>query len=145
MEKKEKDEKTEITKNDIEVIQKIKEVQKQTEEQTAAMKKAFSDILNDILNIDVPTFLDKYGMLPSAMNTTTKSSTVFIRLAFGPVMFVLLIASNTNGIPTPIRTINTMTSPIHPDTRPCPLLFSPRNFDFPMSIRLRTGYIKVLV
>jgi hypothetical protein len=66
MEKKEKDEKTEITKNDIEVIQKIKEVQKQTEEQTAAMKKAFSDILNDILNIDVPTFLDKYGMLPSA-------------------------------------------------------------------------------
>lgn len=66
MEKKEKDEKTEITKNDIEVIQKIKEVQKQTEEQTAAMKKAFSDILKDILNIDVPTFLDKYGMLPSA-------------------------------------------------------------------------------
>ena len=66
MEKKEKDEKTEITKNDIEVIQKIKEVQKQTEEQTAAMKKAFSDILNDILNIDVPTFLDRYGMLPSA-------------------------------------------------------------------------------
>ena len=66
MEKKEKDEKTEITKNDIEVIHKIKEVQKQTEEQTAAMKKAFSDILNDILNIDVPTFLDKYGMLPSA-------------------------------------------------------------------------------
>ena len=66
MEKKEKDEKTEITKNDIEVIQKIKEVQKQTEEQTAAMKKAFGDILNDILNIDVPTFLDKYGMLPSA-------------------------------------------------------------------------------
>ena len=62
----EKDEKTEITKNDIEVIQKIKEVQKQTEEPTAAMKKAFSDILNDILNIDVPTFLDKYGMLPSA-------------------------------------------------------------------------------
>ena len=66
MEKKEKDEKTEITKNDIEVIQKIKEVQKQTEEQTAAMKKAFSNILNDILNIDVPTFLDRYGMLPSA-------------------------------------------------------------------------------
>jgi hypothetical protein len=66
MEKKEKDEKTEITKNDIEVIQKIKEAQKQTEEQTAAMKKAFGDILNDILNIDVPTFLDKYGMLPSA-------------------------------------------------------------------------------
>lgn len=65
MEKKEKDEKTEITKNDIEVIQKIKEAQKQTEEQTAAMKKAFGDILNDILNIDVPTFLDKYGMLPS--------------------------------------------------------------------------------
>jgi hypothetical protein len=30
------------------------------------MKKAFGDILNDILNIDVPTFLDKYGMLPSA-------------------------------------------------------------------------------